>query len=280
METKEKEQGIFIPMEIWTIKKMNLNEKIILSDICNKSQLKDFKGYVKKIDTLANENGINKLQVEKTLKNLTKKGLIYSKVVRKKQDGKIKTIVNYRAVNYEALVKAEKFKIDDENRFFKKNKKGIFINYIDLQALNSWYISRQDDKKNYKKLQLENFILFLILKRVMFFDEKTLLYLARFKKNELAEFTDIARQTIYNIIESLLKHKNNITRKKEIKGAKLYKLKDFELDIFEGMLREFIDPSYYENYFDDTDLYLINSPFLNEINLNFRELNNITNLDV
>lgn len=280
METKEKEQGIFIPMEIWTIKKMNLNEKIILSDICNKSQLKDFKGYVKKIDTLANEIGINKLQVEKTLKNLTKKGLIYSKVVRKKQDGKIKTIVNYRAVNYEALVKAEKFKIDDENRFFKKNKKGIFINYIDLQALNSWYISRQDDKKNYKKLQLENFILFLILKRVMFFDEKTLLYLARFKKNELAEFTDIARQTIYNIIESLLKHKNNITRKKEIKGAKLYKLKDFELDIFEGMLREFIDPSYYENYFDDTDLYLINSPFLNEINLNFRELNNITNLDV
>lgn len=279
METKEKEQGIFIPMEIWRIKKMNLNEKLILSDIYNKSQLKDFKGYVKKIDTLVDETGINKLQIIKAFENLTKKGLIFSNVARKKQDGKIKTIVNYRTINYEALTKTEKFKIDDENKFFRKNKKGIFISYSDLWALNSWYISRQDDKKNYKKIQLENFVLFLILKRAMFFDEKTLLYLARFKKNELAEFTDIARQTIYNVIESLLKYKKNTLRKKEIRGAKLYKLKDFELDIFEEMLKNFIDPTYYQDYFDDIDLYLINSPFLNEINLNFRELNNITNLD-
>lgn len=279
METKEKEQGIFIPMEIWRIKKMNLNEKIILSDIYNKSQLKDFKGYVKKIDTLANETRINKLQIIKAFENLTKKGFIFSNVARKKQDGKIKTVINRRTINYEALAKAEKFKIDDENKFFRKNKKGIFVSYSDLWALNSWYISRQDDKKNYKKLQLENFILFLILKRVMFFDEKTLLYLARFKKNELAEFTDIARQTIYNIIESLLKNKKNTFRKKEIRGAKLYKLKDFEPDFFRGMLSDFIEPTYYQDYFDDIDLYLINNPFLNKINLDFGELNNITNLD-
>ena len=34
----EKIKGIFIPLEIWNIKNLNINEKLILSDIYNKEK--------------------------------------------------------------------------------------------------------------------------------------------------------------------------------------------------------------------------------------------------
>ncbi len=127
MEINEENQGIFIDYKIWTIDNLNLNEKIILADIHNKSKLKGYKGYIKKTNTISEEIGIQESNVIEAFKTLSKKGYINNSPVRKLNKGVVKTLINYRNINKELFKKAERFEIDEENSFYKKNNQGILI---------------------------------------------------------------------------------------------------------------------------------------------------------
>ena len=49
MNSNEKTKGIFIPFDIWTIKNLNINEKLILSDIyITNLKIKILKDIIKK----------------------------------------------------------------------------------------------------------------------------------------------------------------------------------------------------------------------------------------
>lgn len=276
METKEKIQGIFIDYKIWTILNLSFNEKLILSDIYKKNQLNDFKGYIKKPETLAEETGINKNNIDKALKNLREKGYITSNTIRKKYNGQIKTVINYRNIKFEALNNAERFQINEDNKFYSKNKEGIFISFRDLQAINSWSRSRKKDSKiSYKKIQLENLILFFILQRSSFYDDLMYCYLARFKKLELSEFLGISRQSIYGFIEMLLSERsfnlNNNGDAKTVKGNKLYKIRDLGVKKIFNLLEELeeINIEHIDYMSNDDFLYIINTEFLKSLNLDF-----------
>lgn len=276
METKEKIQGIFIDYKIWTILNLSFNEKLILSDIYKKSQLNDFKGYIKKTETLAEETGINKNNIDEALKNLREKGYITSNTIRKKYNGQIKTVINYRNIKFEALNNAERFQINEDNKFYSKNKEGIFISFRDLQAINSWSRSRKKDSKiSYKKIQLENLILFFILQRSSFYDDLMYCYLARFKKLELSEFLGISRQSIYGFIEMLLSERsfnlNNNGDAKTVKGNKLYKIRDLGVKKIFNLLEELeeINIEHIDYMSNDDFLYIINTEFLKSLNLDF-----------
>lgn len=283
METKEKIQGIFIDYKIWTTLNLSFNEKLVLSDIYKKSQLNDFKGYIKKPETLAEETGINKNNIDKALKNLKGKGYITSNTIRKKYNGQIKTVINYRGIDIDVLNNAKRFEINEENKFYIKNKEGIFISFRDLQAINSWSRNRKKDSKiSYKKIQLENLILFFILQRSSFYDNSIYCYLARFKKLELSEFLGISRQSIYSFIEMLLSERsfnlNNNGDTKTVKGNKLYKIRDLGAKKIFNLLEELEDINIeHINYISDDDfLYIINTEFLTSLNLDFNIFNEIS----
>ena len=132
MDSNEKTKGIFIPFDIWTIKNLNINEKLILSDIYNKSKNKDFKGYNKKANTIVIDLNINEFIAKDIFNSLQKKGYIKSNVEVHRNQGSFKRSLPYREIIQENFQSAKRFKIPDDNIFLRNGEKGIFLSKDDI----------------------------------------------------------------------------------------------------------------------------------------------------
>lgn len=195
----EKEQGIYIPMKIWTIKILNLNEKIILSDIYNKSLRDEFKGYNKKIETLSRELSKSKEYIDNILKDLQRKGFIFSNPLKDRNNGKFKTVLSKREINWDNFHNTERYVISEENRFYKNSKEGCYFSFKDIKIINSWHRTKQK-KKAYCTLRDRLLVLYLIIKKIGFIHDNNPMKIseiyARFTIQELAEYMGKTRQTV------------------------------------------------------------------------------------
>lgn len=228
----EKEKGIFIPIEIWTIKNLNINEKLILSDIYQKRKLENFEGYNKKSTTLFEELGILEKQAKETYKILNKKGYIFSNPTYLRTRGEIKKVLANRDINMETLRNAERFIIPENNIFYKDSKQGVFILFDDIIKINSYGFTREE--KRYKAKNRDRFLILylLIVKKAFFmpqyFNTGINPLFVRFKIKDLTEFTGWSYKTIFDHIKSLA---STLTYNK-ISYKLLYnlgKLEDYEL---------------------------------------------------
>lgn len=219
-------QGIFIPIEIWTIKNLSFHEKIILSDIHNKSQTKNFKGYNKKAETLEQEFGIK--NATELFKTLQKKGYIYANSDYYREQGVVKRGLPNRKINQENLKRAERFSISQENAFLKAGEEGIYMQYEEIRSISCWHHKGKQDKNGKKKkLKHKNIIRFLILlvlirKRGFYLGETewTTYLFTRYSVQELAEFMGMTRQTIGGYLHEL-QQKATYTLNSEEKTVRL-----------------------------------------------------------
>ena len=201
MEDK-KEQGIFIPFEIWTIKNLNINEKLVLSDIYNKEIHSGKNEYNTKAETLENILFLDIFTINNIFNKLQKKGYIKSNPERFTDGkGRFKTGLSRRHTNHENLKNAERFIIPENNIFLRNGENGIYFNIHDLNFLNGWSKTRtnKDNEKIKLRAKITNkhLILFLIIKKIAFFHGELYNNLfARFNIKDIVEFTGMVRQTI------------------------------------------------------------------------------------
>ena len=200
MEDK-KEQGIFIPFEIWTIKNLNINEKLVLSDIHNKEISSGKNEYNTKAETLSEILFLNTYMIKIIFDNLQKKGYVSSNPEVYRNQGRFKKGIPRRYTNHENLRKAERFIIPENNIFLRNGENGIYFNIHDLNFLNGW--SKTKTNKDNEKIKLrakitnKHLILFLIIKKIAFFHGELYNNLfARFNIKDIVEFTGMVRQTI------------------------------------------------------------------------------------
>ena len=229
MEDK-KEQGIFIPFEIWTIKNLNINEKIVLSDIHNKEISSGKNEYNTKAETLSETLFLSEYMIKIIFDNLQKKGYISSNPEVYRNQGRFKKGIPRRYIKHENLKNAERFIIPENNIFLRNGENGIYFNIHDLNFLNGW--SKTKTNKDNEKIKLrakitnKHLILFLIIKKISFFHGELYNNLfARFKIKDLVEFTGMVQQTISPYIKDLTK----IDTYSQKKIRFLYKLSDIEV---------------------------------------------------
>lgn len=198
----EDNKGILIVKNIWTIKNLNINEKLIVSDIYQKSLLDNFNGYNKKIETLSQELGLNQDTITEILKTLVKKGYIIREPLIKRNQGKFKTVLPRRFLNEENIEKAERFNISEDNIFFRNSKGDVYISFSDIRKINSWY-KDVGDKKRYSAIRNQLLMLFLILKKISYINDQVqeiqgieYSLMARFTIEDISEFMGITRKTI------------------------------------------------------------------------------------
>ena len=200
MEDK-KEQGIFIPFDIWTIKDLNINEKLILSDIHNKELYSERKEYNVKAETLEDILYLDIFTIKNIFNSLQKKGYIASNSEIYRNQGRFKKGLPRRYIKQDNFLNAKRFIIPEDNIFLRNGENGIFFNNNDLYFLNAW--SRTIENFDNKKIKLrakttnKHLILFLIIKKISFFHGETYKNLfARFTIKDIVEFTGIGRKTI------------------------------------------------------------------------------------
>ena len=200
MEDK-KEQGIFIPFDIWTIKNLNINEKLTLSDIYNKEIHSGRTEYNTKAETLENILFLDIHTINNIFNNLQKKKYISSNPEKYRNQGRFKTGKPRRYINHENLKNAERFIIPENNIFLRNGENGIYFNINDLYFLNGW--SKTKTNKENEKIKLrakitnKHLILFLIIKKIAFFHGELYNNLfARFNIKDIVDFTGIGRKTI------------------------------------------------------------------------------------
>ena len=229
MEDK-KEQGIFIPFEIWTIENLNINEKIVLSDIHNKEISSGKNEYNTKAETLSETLFLSEYMIKIIFDNLQKKGYISSNPEVYRNQGRFKKGIPRRYIKHENLKNAEKFMTPENNIFLRDGENGIYFNIHDLNFLNGW--SKTKTNKDNEKIKLrakitnKHLILFLIIKKISFFHGELYNNLfARFKIKDLVEFTGMVQQTISPYIKDLTKM--DAYSQKKIRF--LYKLSDIEV---------------------------------------------------
>lgn len=197
-----KEQGIFIPFEIWTIKNLNINEKLVLSDIYNKEIHSGRTEYNAKAETLSEILFLNTYMIKIIFENLKRKKYISCNPERFTDGkGRFKTGISRRYINYENFKNAERFIIPENNIFLRNGEKGIYFNIHDLYFLNAWSKTKTNEKNEKIKLRAKitnkHLILFLIIKKIAFFHGELYNNLfARFNIKDIVEFTGMARQTI------------------------------------------------------------------------------------
>lgn len=215
MEDK-KEQGIFIPFEIWTIKNLNINEKLILSDIYNKETYSGKKEYNTKAETLVSILFLDIFSINNIFNNLQKKGYIKSNPERFTDGkGRFKTGLSRRCTIYDNLKNTERFIIPKGNIFLRNGENGIYFNIHDLNFLNGWSITKTNKENENIRLRAKttntHLILFLIIKKISFFRGELYNNLfARFNIKDIVEFTGMTRQTIGVYLKDLteIKHYN------------------------------------------------------------------------
>lgn len=200
MEDK-KEQGIFIPFEIWTIKNLNINEKLVLSDIYNKKISSGRNEYNTKAETLSEILFLNIYMIKIIFDNLQKKGYISSNPEVYRNQGRFKKGIPRRYINHDNLKNTKRFTIPEDNIFLRNGEKGVYFNVSDLYFLNGW--SKTKTNKENEKIKLrakitnKHLILFLIIKKISFFHGELYNNLfARFRIKDIVDFTGMARQTI------------------------------------------------------------------------------------
>lgn len=169
MEDK-KEQGIFIPLVIWTIKNLNINEKLILSDIYNKELHTGKKEYNTKAETLKDILSLDIFTVKNIFDSLQRKGYISSNAeIFKDLKGRFKKGLPRRYINQDNFKNAKRFIIPENNIFLRNGEQGIFFNYDDLIFLNAWSMTTENFYNEKIKLRAKttnkHLILFLIIKK-------------------------------------------------------------------------------------------------------------------
>lgn len=209
MNSNEKTKGIFIPFDIWTIKNLNINEKLILSDIYNKSKNKDFKGYNKKANTIVIDLNINEFIAKDIFNSLQKKGYIKSNVEVHRNQGSFKRSLPYREIIQENFQSAKRFKIPDDNIFLRNGEKGIFLSKDDIYILNGWRVEKEN-KIFYSDIRTRFLILILIIRKIAFLKDCYIcdLLFARFTIKDISEFTGMTRQSVSKYIKELTEKRN------------------------------------------------------------------------
>lgn len=198
---EKKELGIFIPLVIWTIKNLNINEKLILSDIYNKELHTGRKEYNTKAETLEDILHLDIFTIKNIFDSLQKKSYISSNSeIFKDLKGRFKKGLPRRYINQENFKNAERFIISKDNIFLRNGEEGIFFNYYDLNFLNGWSIAKETKEEKIKlraKTTNKHLILFLIIKKISFFHGELYNNLfARFNIKDIVEYTGIGRKTI------------------------------------------------------------------------------------
>ena len=184
---KEK-KGIFIPFTIWTIKNLNINEKLILSDIYNKSQLENFSGYIKRNETLQKEMGLNEKEINEIFKSLKRKGYIENNPIRNRFKGQFKTVLSQRNLQQNNINNADRFVISQDNGLFESGIYGCFFSFAQIKWLNSL---KEGDKKH--KLLTKFLILHILIQRVMCVDISGNSF-SRFTIKDVSDFMGQSRQ--------------------------------------------------------------------------------------
>lgn len=216
-----KEQGIFIPFDIWTIKNLNINEKLVLSDIYNKELHSGKTEYNTKAETLENILLLDIFTINNIFNTLQKKRYIKSNPERfTDRKGRFKTGISRRYINYENFKNAERFIIPENNIFLRNGEKGVFFNDHDLYFLNAWSKTKTNEENEKIKLRAKitnkHLILFLIIKKIAFFHGELYNNLfARFNIKDIVEFTGMVRQTIGPYIKALTE--KDLYNKKQIR---------------------------------------------------------------
>lgn len=280
----EKEKGIFIPMIIWKIKNLNINEKLVLSDIFNKRELTNFKGYNKTTITLFNELGIFEKDIKKIFESLQVKGYIFAKPTYTRNKGEIKKVLANRDINIEALTNAERFIIPEDNIFYKDSKQGVFILFEDIIKINGYSWEKQG--KNYKAKNRDRFlILYLVFIKIGFYHTQYFNtginpIFVRFKINDLVEFTGMSYKTVLGYIKSFTSYYYynkdpykilyNLGKKEDYELL----VNDFNIKLFQKYTGKEIainDGWEIKELWTDTDrtLYFINTEALAEIGMLF-----------
>lgn len=227
MEDK-KEQGIFIPFDIWTIKNLNINEKLILSDIYNKEISSGKNEYNTKAETLSYILHLDIFTIKNIFNSLQKKGYIASNPEIYRNQGQYKKTIARRYIRQDNFLNAKRFLIPNDNIFLRNGEKGVFFNSHDLYFLNAW--SRTIENFDNEKIKLrakttnKHLIIILIIRKISFFHEKSECFFARFSIKELVEFTGMTRQTISLYIKIL----TSLDSYKQKRIRFLYKLSDKE----------------------------------------------------
>lgn len=280
----EKNKGIYIPMTIWTIKNLNINEKLILSDIYQKRKLENFEGYNKKSTTLFEELGILERQVKKIFESLQVKGYIFAKPTYTRTKGEIKKVLANRDINTEALTNTERFIIPENNIFYKDSNQGVFILFEDISKINRYQWKKKE--KSYTAKNRDRFlILYLIFIKIGFYHTQYFNtginpIFARFKINDLVEFTGMSYKTILGYIKTFINYQNYNQKAYKI-FYNLGKKEDYELLANDFNIKPFqkctgkeiaINDGWdIKELWTDTDrtLYFINTEALAEIGMLF-----------
>lgn len=218
---KEK-KGIFIPFSIWTIKNLNINEKLILSDIYNKSQLEKLSVYIKKSETLQKETGLNQKEIDEIFKSLKAKGYIENNPVINRFKGQFKTVLSQRTLQKDNFDNADRFIIPENNSLFESGVYGCFFSFENIKWLNSMKLG---DRKH--KIMTMFLILYILIRRVMCYDTLGNSF-SRFSIKEIAEFMGMSRQAAARYIYGDDKTVG-LTEKTSINGEErriLYSLSD------------------------------------------------------
>ncbi len=204
MDSNDKTKGIFIPFDIWTIKNLNINEKLILSDIYNKSEKNDFKGYNKKAITIVMDLNIKESTAKDIFNSLQKKGYIKSNVEVHRNQGSFKRSLPRREIIKENFQNAKRFKIPDDNIFLRNGEKGIFLSTNDIYILNNWR-TEKENKTLYNDIRTRFLILILIIRKIAFIKDCYIcdLLFARFTIKDISEFTGMTRQSVSKYIKEL-----------------------------------------------------------------------------
>lgn len=228
MKTKK---GIFIPLEIWTIKKMTFYEKLVLSDMWNqeKRNEQNYKGYNKTETTL--EEDFNISDGNEIFKSLRKKGLIFANSDYYRSEKGIKRGLPNRKIHKENLRNAERFEIEKENTILKQGKDGIYISYEEIKSINSW--SRTGKGKTLRHDVTTRFlILNILIHRAGFYlgeRDGSIFLCIRYNTQDLADFMGMTRQTVSKHCKNL-KEKGKYTVCEEEKEIRiLNNLEDEEI---------------------------------------------------
>ena len=204
-----KEQGIFIPFDIWTIKNLNINEKLVLSDIYNKELYSGKREYNTKSETLKDVLYLDIFTINNIFNSLQKKDYVLSNPEKFKDGkGRFKTGKPRRYINHDNLKNAKRFIIPENNIFLRNGEKGIYFNINDLYFLNAWSktkVNKENEKVKFKaKIINKHLILFLIIKKISFFHGELYNNLfVRFNIKDIVEFTGIGRKTVSLYIKAL-----------------------------------------------------------------------------
>lgn len=201
-----KDKGIFIPMDIWRIKNLNFNEKLVLSDMYNKTRVSEESVYNTKAETLAKFLYLDQFTVKDIFNSLQKKGYISSNPLTFRNKGVFKRAIARRKINEEAYRDAKRFPIVEDNVFFRNGKEGLFFTNSDFIDINRWCNKKPDGRALYSKIRMDFMLLYIIIRKAGFYiydNKKDDIVFARFKEKELAEYLGVTRQTAGKYIKSL-----------------------------------------------------------------------------